>query len=66
MKVQKQLQIITPFAGMSFVIEEFNNYGLSKKIDNTLGIRTLPGYQYSYIIRGWFSVFFAGGDVADF
>jgi hypothetical protein len=65
MKVQKQLQTITPFAGISFVIEEFNNCGLSKLIDNTLGIRNLSGYQYSDIIRGWFSVFFAGGDVAE-
>jgi hypothetical protein len=65
MKVQKQLQTITPFAGISFVIEEFNNCGLSKLADNTLGIRNLSGYQYSDIFRGWFSVFFAGGDVAE-
>ncbi|MDR3140814.1 MAG: hypothetical protein LBU37_03695 [Tannerellaceae bacterium] len=65
MKLQKQLQTVTLFAGISFVIEEFNSCSLSKLIGNTLGIRTLPGYQYGDIIRGWFSVFFSGGDVAE-
>ncbi|MDR3142967.1 MAG: hypothetical protein LBU37_14745 [Tannerellaceae bacterium] len=65
MKVQKQIQTVTPFAGISFVIKEFNSCGLSSLIDNILGIRSLSGYQYSDIIRGWFSVFFSGGDVAE-
>jgi hypothetical protein len=65
MKLQKQLQSITPFAGISFIIEEFNSCGLSGLIDNILGVRNLSGYQYSDIIRGWFSVFFSGGDVAE-
>jgi hypothetical protein len=65
MKLQKLLQTITPFAGISFVIEEFNNCGLPKLIDNALVIRTLSGYQYSDIIHCWFSVFFARGDIVD-
>ncbi|MDR1055517.1 MAG: hypothetical protein LBL90_06790 [Prevotellaceae bacterium] len=65
MKIQKQLQTIISFAGISFAIEEFNNCGLSNIIDNSLGESNLSGYQYSDIIRGWFSVFFSGGDVAE-
>ncbi|MDR0749927.1 MAG: hypothetical protein LBF62_10235 [Tannerellaceae bacterium] len=30
-----------------------------------MGIRNLSGYQYSNIIRGRFSIFFSGGDVAE-
>ena len=65
MKLQKISQTITPFTGISLVIEEFNKCGLSCLIDKQLGIRSMSGYQYSDIIRGWFSVFFSGGDVAE-
>jgi hypothetical protein len=65
MKIQKQIQTITPFAGVFFVIEEFNNCSLSSLIGNSLGAGNLSGYQYGDIIRGWFSVFFSGGDVAE-
>jgi hypothetical protein len=65
MKLQKISQSITPFAGISFVIEEFNNCGLSKLIDGNLGARCLTGYQYSEIFRSWFSIFLSGGDVAE-
>ena len=60
MKLQKISQNITPFAEISFVIEEFNKYGLSELIDKQMGIRSMSGYQYSDIILGWFSVFFFG------
>lgn len=46
MKVQKVSQSITPFAGISFVNQEFNDSGLLSLIDTHLGIRTLSGYQY--------------------
>ncbi|MDR3141458.1 MAG: hypothetical protein LBU37_07015 [Tannerellaceae bacterium] len=65
MKLQKQLQTVIPFAGISFVIEDFNSCGLSGLTGNILGIRNLSGYQYSDIICGWFSVFFSGGDVIE-
>jgi hypothetical protein len=42
MKLQKQLQTSTPFAGISFVIEEFNNCGLFSLIGNSLGARIFP------------------------
>lgn len=65
MKVQKIGQIVTPFAGISFVNEAFNRSGLSGLIDGELGRRTLTGYQYSDIFRSWFCVFLCGGDVAE-
>lgn len=65
MKLQKISQSITPFAGISFVTEEFNNCGLAKLIDGHLGTRCLTGYQYSDIFRAWFSIFLSGGDVAE-
>ncbi|WP_129595602.1 hypothetical protein [Seramator thermalis] len=37
MKVQKVSQTITPFAGISFIHEEFNKSGPSDLIDNHLG-----------------------------
>ena len=65
MKLQKKSESITPFAGISFVIEEFNKCGFPALIDNHLGIKCLTGYQYSKIFNSWFSVFFSGGDVAE-
>lgn len=65
MKLQKIFQSITSFAGISFVIEEFNNCGLYKLIDDHLGARCLTGYQYSEIFRSWFSIFLPGGDVSE-
>ena len=65
MKLQKKSESVTPFAGISFVIEVFNICGLSTIIDNNLGIRCLSSCQYSEICTGWFSVFFSGGDVAE-
>lgn len=65
MKVQKVSQSITPFAGISFVNQEFNDSGLLSLIDNHLGTRTLSGYQYGEIFREWFDIFFCGGEVAE-
>lgn len=65
MKVQKVSQSITPFAGISFVNQEFNDSGLLSLIDNHLGTRTLSGYQYGEIFRAWFDIFFCGGEVAE-
>ena len=65
MKLQKVSQTITPFAGISFVHEEFNKSGLSNLIDNYLGIRNTTGYSYGELFRTWFEVFFCGGEVAE-
>ena len=65
MKVQKVSQSITPFAGISFANQEFNDSGLLSLIDNHLVTRTLSGYQYGEIFRAWFDIFFCGGEVAE-
>ena len=65
MKLQKVSQTITPFAGISFVHEEFNKSGLFNLIDNYLGIRNTTGYRYGELFRTWFEVFFCGGEVAE-
>jgi hypothetical protein len=46
MKLQKVSQTITPFAGISFIHEEFNKSGLSNLIDNHPGTGNMTGYQY--------------------
>ena len=65
MKLQKVSRTITPFAGISFIHEEFNKSGLSNLIDNHLGTRNMIGYQYGELFRTWFEVFFCGGEVAE-
>jgi hypothetical protein len=62
-KVQKLSSPVSPFAGISFVNELFNQSGLSKLIDNELGMRVQTvGYQYSGIIRNLSNIFLSGGD----
>ncbi|MDD4728647.1 MAG: IS1380 family transposase [Dysgonamonadaceae bacterium] len=65
MKLQKVSQTITPFAGISFIHEEFNKSGLFNLIDNYLGVRNTNGYSYGELFRTWFEVFFCGGEVAE-
>ena len=65
MKLQKVSQTITPFAGISFVHEEFNKSGLFNLIDNYLGVRNTNGYSYGELFRTWFEVLFCGGEVAE-
>jgi hypothetical protein len=65
-KIQKLSQNITPFGGISYVNDEFNNCGLSDLIDKELGIRAHKvGYLYSDIFRGWLDLFFCGGECAE-
>jgi hypothetical protein len=65
-KIQKLSQDITPFGGISHVNDEFNQCGLEQLIDKELGIRSQKaGYLYSDIFRGWFDLFFCGGDCAE-
>ncbi len=66
MKLQKKSDNLSPFAGISFVNEEFDKIGLSQLIDKELGTRVKYfGYSYSDIIRNLFNVFFSGGDCAE-
>ena len=63
MKVQKLIDTVSPFAGISFVNDYFNKVGLNQLIDNELGARVkLVGFQYSEILRNLTNVFLAGGD----
>ena len=62
-KVQKLQGTVSPFAGISFVNDMFNNSGMSELIDNELGMRGgLTGYSYSEIIRNLSNVFISGGE----
>jgi hypothetical protein len=65
-KVVKFSQNITPFGGISYVNTEFNNCGLSRLIDDELGIRgSGTGYSHSEIFRTWSNLFFCGGECAE-
>lgn len=66
MKLQKTSITVSPFAGISFVNDEFNNCGLSQLIDNELGQRVKTiGFSYSEIFRNLANVFFSGGNCAE-
>ena len=61
-KVQKSSQRITPFSGVCFTDDAFNQTRLSQLIDTELGVRSvLYGYQYSDIFRTIFNIFYCGG-----
>jgi len=66
MKVQKISTNVSPFAGISFVNNFFNETGISQLIDNELGERVKTvGFLYSDIIRNQFNIFYSGGDCAE-
>jgi len=66
MKVQKLSSNVSPFAGISFINNSFNEKGISQLIDNELGARVKTvGFSYSDIIRNQFNVFYSGGDCAE-
>jgi hypothetical protein len=66
MKVQKISTTISPFAGISFVNNEFNKVGLTQLIDNEIGARVKTfGFSYSDIIRKVTNIFCSGGDCAE-
>jgi len=66
MKVQKISSNVSPFAGISFVNNSFNETGISQLIDNELGTRVKTvGFSYSDIIRNQFNIFYSGGDCAE-
>lgn len=66
MKVQKISSNVSPFAGISFVNNSFNETGISQLIDNELGARVKTvGFSYSDIIKTQFNIFLSGGDCAE-
>ena len=66
MKLQKLINTVSPFAGISFVNYHFGKAGMSELIDTELGDRvTSYGYQYSDIIKNLTNVFLSGGDCVE-
>jgi hypothetical protein len=65
-KLQKISSNISPFAGISFVNNSFNECGFTQLIDNELGARVKTiGFSYSDIIRNLINVFLSGGSCAE-
>jgi len=66
MKLQKISTTVSPFAGISFVHNEFVKVGMSHLIDNELGSRVKTvGFTYSDIIKNLVNIFYSGGDCAE-
>ena len=66
MKLQKISTHVSPYAGISFVQNEFVKAGMSQLIDNELGSRVKTvGFSYSDIIKNLLNVFYSGGDCAE-
>jgi len=66
MKIQKTSTNVSPFAGISFVNNEFEKVGMCHLIDSELGARVKTvGFSYSGIIKNLCNVFYSGGDCAE-
>ena len=66
MKLQIKSETINPFAGISFVNEEFKKTGMTQLIDSELGARVkIVGFSYSDILKNFNNVFLSGGDCAE-
>jgi len=66
MKIRKNNQIINPFGGINFVVDEIRKSGVLQLIDNQLGKRPNQAeYSHSDLILNLWSVFFCGGDCAE-
>jgi len=66
LKLQNISTHVSPFAGISFVHNEFVKSGMSHLIDNELGNRVKTvGFSYSDIIKNLVCVFFSGGSCAE-
>jgi len=65
-KIEKSNEIINPFGGINFVIDEIKRSGIIELIDNQLGKRVSQAqYSYSDVLLNLWSVFFCGGDCAE-
>lgn len=61
-KVALKSDILTPFGGIFYIMEQFSRLGMAELIDRRLGIRSfLVGYQYSEILSSMFWIYFCGG-----
>ncbi len=66
MKIQNFKTPVNPFSGTSLVNHYFNKAGMSRLIDNELGVMVkYIGYQYSEIFRNLTNVFLSGGDAIE-
>ena len=65
MKVQKNTSTFSPFAGISFVNNEFDKSGMTQLIDKELVMSTTTkGYTFANVIKNLSNVFYCGGDCA--
>ncbi len=66
MKIQKNSSNVSPFSGIAFIDNEFEESGLRQLIDKELGKRqSTKGYTYSNVIKNLGSIFYCGGDCAE-
>jgi hypothetical protein len=66
MKVQKISSTFSPFAGISYVNNEFDKSGMTQLIDKELGVRvSTKGYTFANVIKNLSNVFYCGGDCAE-
>jgi hypothetical protein len=66
MKVNKINELVNPFGGINFVIDEIKNSGILQLIDNQLGSRANQAqFSFSDLFLDLWSVFFCGGDCAE-
>ena len=66
MKLQIKSDNVSPFAGISFVNNEFDKIGMNQLVDKVLGNRVKYfGYSYSDIIKNLCNIFLSGGDCAE-
>ena len=65
-EITKNINKVSPFAGISFVHNEFVKVWMSHFIDNDLGSRVKTvGFTYSDIIKNLVNVFYSGGDCVE-
>lgn len=66
MKIEKTNQLISPYSGINFVLQEIDESGIRQAIDEYLGKRSDDcEYSYSDVIITLWSIFFCGGDCAE-
>jgi hypothetical protein len=66
MKVEKSNEIINPFGGINFVIDEIRKSGILELIDKELGPRPAQAeYSYSELILNLWCIFLSGGDCVE-
>ncbi len=65
-KVEKSDNIIKPFGGINFVIDDMKAKGLDKLIDTQLGDRAVQAqYSYSDVFFALWSIYYCGGNAVE-